>query len=207
MSQTEQAERKNQTKEGQRMIPEGNYLARAMSMAAGESSQKKSPGITVVFSITQDCPQKGQIMEWTGWLSEAAKARTAESLVLCGFDGHDPETVKKNEVLLVVEHEDVPPDPNNPNAPPRKRARISWINDPARGGGGMVPVDGAKQAQVFSDLRGLIFAKKEEMAKKAAASGDAGSFNYGANANGAPQGAPPPAQQPPPAQAKAPPKF
>lgn len=188
------------------MIPEGNYLARGMSMSDGKSKIKGSHGITVVFNVTQDGPHKGQILEWTGWLSDASKGRTAESLVLCGFDGQDPETIKKNEVLLVVQHEDIPPDPNNPSAPVRKRARVSWVNDPARGGMGMEPLDGAERAQVMADLRGLVFAKREEMNKKAAASGDGTSFNYGANGTGAPPG-PPPVQQPPPGPAREKPKF
>ena len=185
------------------MIPEGNYLARGMSMSDGKSKIKQSPGITVVFAVTQKGPHEGQMLEWTGWLSEAAQGRTAESLVLCGFDGTNPETIKKNEVLLVVQHEDIPPDPNNPNAPPRKRAKVAWVNDPARGG--MEPLDGAEREQVMSNLRALVFAKREEMNKKAAASGDAASFNFGANGTGTP----PPAAQtaPPPAAAKAPPRF
>ena len=183
------------------MIPEGNYLARGISMSDGKSKDKGTLGITVVFNVTQDGPQKGQMLEWTGWLTDKAKARTAESLVLCGFDGTDPKTIGTREVLLVVEHEDVPPDPNNPPAPgtpPRKRARVSWVNDPARGGMGMTPLDGAESAQVMADLRGLVFAKREEMNKKAAASGE-----Y----NGAPPNAPPPPPPPPPAAAKAPPRF
>ena len=70
-----------------------------------------------------------------------------------------------------------------------------------------MPLEGAKLEEVRSKLRGLIFAKREEMAKKAAASGDAASFPFGANANGQQAGAPPPAQQSPPAAAKAPPRF
>jgi hypothetical protein len=192
------------------MIPEGNYLARGTSMSEGKSKDKGTPGVTVVFSITQEGPQKGQLLEWNGWLTEKSEARTAESLALCGWDGADPKTVGTKEVLLVVEHEVIPPDPNkpapDPNAPPRKRAKVAWVNDPARGGMGMVPIDGVEREEVMSKLRALVFAKKEEMAKKAAASGDGTSFNYGANGTGAPPG-PPPAQQPPPAPAKAPPRF
>jgi hypothetical protein len=170
-------------------------------MSEGKSKDKGTPGITVVFSITQEGPQKGQMLEWNGWMTEKSEGRTAESIALCGWDGTDPKTVGAREVLLVVEHEPIPPDPNkpvDPNAPPRKRAKVAWVNDPARGGMGMVPLEGAEREQVMSRLRGLVFAKREEMAKKAAASGDAGSFNYGANANGTGAGAPPPAQQPPP---------
>lgn len=187
------------------MIPEGLYMARGLSMSEGKSKDKGSLGITVVFSITQEGPQKGQMIEWTGWLSDKAKSRTAESLVLCGFDGQDPETIKKNEVSITVQHEDLPVDPNNPTAPLRKRARCPWVNDPNRVGIGMVPLDGAEREQVMADLRGLIFAKREEMSKKAAASGDASSFNYGAN--GGATNTPPVQQQPPPAPARTPPRF
>src|SRR5271154_1906788 len=126
------------------MIAEGMYKARGTSLSVGKSGQKGTLGATVVFSITQDGPQKGQLIEWTGWLTDGAKGRTGESLVLCGYDGADSTSIGKNEVLLVIEHEDIPADPNNPNAPPRKRARVSWVNDPARGGMGMVPLDGAE---------------------------------------------------------------
>jgi hypothetical protein len=185
------------------MIAEGMYKARGTSLYVGKSGQKGTLGATVVFGITQDGPQKGQLIEWIGWLTEGAKSRTGEALVLCGYDGTDPASIGKNEVLLVVEHEDVPADPNNPTAPPRKRAKVAWVNDPARGGMGMVPLDGAEQAQVMADLRGLIFSKREEMNKKAAASGDT-SFAFGANGSGAP---PMPQAAPPPAPAKAPPRF
>jgi hypothetical protein len=146
------------------------------------------------------------MIEWTGWWSDKAKDRTAESLVLCGYDDTIPDSIGKNEVLLIVEHEDVPPDPNNPNAPPRKRAKVAWVNDPERGGSGMVPMDGAEREQFRADMRGVMAAKREEIAKKKAASGDT-SFNYGANGTGAPVGAPPAGAAPPPAAAKAPPKF
>jgi hypothetical protein len=189
------------------MIAEGLYKARGTSLSVGKSGTKGTLGATVVFSITQDGPQKGQLIDWTGWLTEAAKGRTGESLVLCGYDGTDPATIGKNEVLLVVAHEDYTPDATatNPNPVAQKRAKVQWVNDPNRGGAGMVPLDAAEQAQVMQDLRGLVFAKREEMAKKAAASGDGTSFNFGANGQ---QGAPPPAQQqPPPTAAKAPPRF
>lgn len=183
------------------------YKARGTSLSVGKSGQKGTLGATVVFNITQEGPQKGLLIEWTGWLTENAKSRTGEALVLCGYDGTDPVSIGKNEVFLVVQHEDYTPEvtATNPNPVTQKRARVAWVNDPARGGVGMVPLDGAEQAQVMQDLRGLIFAKREEMNKKAAASGDATSFNHGYN--GQPQGAPPPQAAPPPAPAKAPPRF
>ena len=190
------------------MIPEGNYLGRGASYSEGESKLKGSPGVMVLFSITQkESDQKGQTVEWEGWWSDKAKDRTAESLTLCGYDGVDPNTIGTNEVLLVVVHEVIPPDPANPpppGTPPRKRARVAWVNDPERGGSRLVPMDGAKLEVFRADMRGVLAAKREEMAKKRAASGDT-SFNYGAN--GAPPGTPPPVQQPPPAAAKAPPRF
>jgi hypothetical protein len=186
------------------MIPEGMYRARGLSLSEGESKLKKSPGVTVVFSITQDGPHKGQTIDWNGWWSDKAKDRTAESLTLCGYDGVNPASIGANEVLLIVEHEDVPPDPNNPTAPTRKRPKVAWVNDPERGGSGMVPMEGAQLEQFRADIRGVLAAKREEMAKKKAANGDSASFNYGANGM---QGAPSPPPAPPPAAQKAPPRF
>ena len=166
------------------MIPEGDYFAIAIApLYSGDSNKKGTPYVSTTFRIEQDGDQKGAMLDWHGWLTDATRDRVVTSLTLCGFDGVDPASVMKNKIKIVIKHEPVP-DSN----PPRMEARIAWINDPNRGGGVGVPHDAAKQA---------------EMAKKAEASGDT-SFNHGAN--GAPPGAPPVAS-PPPAAAKAPPRF
>jgi hypothetical protein len=183
------------------MIPEGDYFAIAISpLYSGDSSKKSTPYVSTSFRIEQDGDQKGAMLDWYGWLTDATRDRIATSLVICGFDGTDPASVMKNKVRIVVKHEPVPD-----SMPPRVEARIAWINDPNRGGGAGVPHEAAKQAEVFASLRGLIFAKREEMNKKAAANGDSASFNYGANGTGAPAGAPPAPPPPPPVAAK--PRF
>ena len=181
------------------MIPEGMYDAIAISpLSSGDSSKAKTPCVQTTFRIENEGAQKGAMIDWQGWLTEKTGERVAESLVLCGFDGTDPMSVMKNRVKIIIEHEPIP-DTN----PPRMQASIKWINDPNRSAG-VVPHDAARQAEVFANLRGLVFAKREEMAKKVAANGGDASFNYGAN--GAPPGSPPVAS-PPPAAAKAPPRF
>ena len=181
------------------MIPEGDYFAIAIApLYSGDSNKKGTPYVSTTFRIEQDGDQKGAMLDWHGWLTDATRDRVVTSLTLCGFDGVDPVSVMKNKIKIVIKHEPVP-DSN----PPRMEARIAWINDPNRGGGVGVPHDAAKQAETFAGLRGLVIAKQAEMAKKAEASGNT-SFNHGAN--GAPPGAPPVAS-PPPAAAKAPPLF
>jgi hypothetical protein len=183
------------------MIPEGMYDAIAISpLSSGDSSKAKTPCVQTTFRIENEGAQKGAMIDWQGWLTEKTGERVAETLVLCGFDGTDPMSVMKNRVKIIIEHEAIP-DTN----PVRFQARIKWINDPNRTAG-VVPHDAARQAEVFGNLRGLVFAKREEMAKKMAANGGDASFNYGANGTG-PQGAPPPPPAPPPAPAKAPPRF
>jgi hypothetical protein len=188
-----------QTMKGKSMIPEGDYFAIAISpLYSGDSNKKSTPFVSTTFKIDQDGDQKGAMIDWYGWLTDATRDRVVTTLTLCGFDGTDPASVMKNKVRIVVKHEPVP-DTN----PPRLEARVAWVNDPNRGGGAGVPHDAVKQAEVFSGLRGLIFAKREEMSKKAAASGDSAGFPFGAN--GQPIATPPHA--PPPQAAKAPPKF
>lgn len=182
------------------MIPEGMYDAIAISpLSSGDSSKAKTPCVQTTFRIENEGAQKGAMIDWQGWLTEKNADRVAESLVLCGFDGTDPMSVMKNKVKVIINHEPIP-DTN----PPRMQARIQWINDPNRTAG-VVPHDATRQAEVFTNLRGLVFAKREEMAKKVAANGGDTSFNYGANGSGQ---VPPPQQvAPPPAPAKAPPRF
>lgn len=182
------------------MIPEGDYLAIAIApLTSGDSSKAKTPCVYTTFRIESDGPTKGALIEWQGWLTEKTADRVSESLVYCGFDGTDPASVMTKKVKIVIEHEPIP-DTN----PPRMQARIKWINDPNRSGV-VIPHDAARQAEVFGNLRGLVLAKREEMAKKQAAmGGDAASFNHGANGTA---GAPPLPAAPPPAPARTPPKF
>lgn len=67
-----------------------------------------TPGVAIEFAMT-DPELAGQTMDWTGWLSDAAYARTVESLRYCGWRGDNLEELTgldANEVELVVGDEE-----------------------------------------------------------------------------------------------------
>jgi hypothetical protein len=160
------------------MLSEGTYSARAQSMTPIRSSEKGTEGIAVVFMILDEGPFKNKLIEWTGWLSEKTRERTAESLVLCGFDGENEDTIKKNVVSLEVEHE---VNPENG----KTYAKVAWVNDPNRARSIHKPLDGAEKSEAFSRLRGLVVAKKLQLdnSKSTQTKKASDSFNFGANDN------------------------
>lgn len=154
------------------LIAEGSVMARGTSLqerAAGTGNK----GAVVEFRL-EDGPFKGRTIEWTGWLGENTRERTAESLAICGYDGSDPKTISKNLVQLVIEHET---NVSEKNGKTYVNARVKWVNDPNRSRAQFEPSDGS----ALASLRGLVLQKHEERAKAAPGAAN-GSFNYGANA-------------------------
>jgi hypothetical protein len=148
----------------------GNHKAHAISVTMIESSEKKTPGVTAVLSIDEDGPMKGSTIEWTGWLTEATKVRTAESLSLLGCTDEDllrisqadgPVPIKAPQgVIIVCEDEEY-----EKNGETRTAVRVRWINDPNRGGAGFAQMGAEKKAAFGDELRGLLL--KQNEAKKA----------------------------------------
>jgi len=143
------------------MIPEGTYTARAVSAMLSKSPTKGTPCVVVTLRIEQPGPHKGELIDWIGWLSEATRARTAESLALMGFDGSDLATLLRNEVAIVVEHETF----TTESGATRTTARVRWINDPKRGRTSFTPIEPAQAKAMLSELRGLVLAAREQQAK------------------------------------------
>ena len=112
------------------MIAPGTVKARASTMRFTNSSEKGTPGVEVVFNILEG-PDKGTNVVWRGWMTEKTRVRTAESLEACGFDGENDATVTKNEVYIVIEHEEYEG---------KTRPRVAWVNDMSRGPGS-TPMD------------------------------------------------------------------
>jgi hypothetical protein len=159
------------------MIAEGTYKARGVSMSDCSSGEKGTPGYTVTLRIEDEGPNKNAMIEWVGWMTEKTEARTAESLVLLGYDGEDYKTVTRNDVMIVVEHETNTYTTATGEQKQGTRARVRWINDPARGGASMQPLDPGKALEMKARLKGLIL---QQRAAKPAATGT--SFQHGANA-------------------------
>jgi hypothetical protein len=162
------------------LISEGSYMAKALPpretifIKAGTGSA----GVHLMFQLIDDGPFKGREIEWSGWLTDKTKERTAESLTICGFDGDDEQTVTRNVVQLVIEHES---NVSEKSGKTYVNARVKWINDPSRSRTQFTPMDEASRLQAKATLRGLVLASKEARSKSAPP-GDASSFNYGANA-------------------------
>jgi hypothetical protein len=158
------------------MIAEGTYEARGISMSDCASGDKGTPGYTVTLRIEDDGPNKNALIEWVGWMTEKTEARTAESLMLLGYDGEDYKTVTRNKVMIVIEHETNMYTTASGEQKQGTRARVRWINDPARGGASMQPLEAGKALEIKARLKGLIL---QQRAAKPAAPG--ASFPHGAN--------------------------
>jgi len=153
------------------LISEGSYTARAKSIDFINSSKKGTPGVEVVFVIGGDTPFKGREVKWTGWITPETRERTAESLGSCGYDSQNDETISRNEVSIVIEHETW----ENESGEEKTRAKVSWVNDPGRSGTIHKPMNAAAKQEAQALIRGLILAKKPVQ--------DTGTtFDFGANA-------------------------
>lgn len=139
----------------------GSYKARAIApVTIQKSSNKETPGATVSLRL-EEGPHKGAIIEWTGWLSEKAKPRTIESLVLMGFDGDDPASVQKNEIVAVLDNETREYTNDAGEKKTVTEARVQWINDPNRAGGAkFLPLNDAEKASIAGEIRAAVAAHK-----------------------------------------------
>lgn len=174
------------------LISEGSYMARGTSLTLVNSTNKKTPGATVVFAIADEGPFEGKLIEWTGWLTDKTADRTAESLEFCGYDGTDPKTISKNLVQIVIEHETyAKKDEATGEEKVYVNAKVRWVNDPDRARTLFTPMEEAQKIEAMASLRGLVLAKKQAReAAAAAAPQDGASFNFGANAQSPATGAP-----------------
>src|SRR6266496_3126842 len=82
----------------------GNHKAHAITVCMIESSKKNTPGVTAVLSVDEDGPMKGATIEWTGWLTDATKARTAESLSLLGCVDEDLLRISQSEEPVPIKN-------------------------------------------------------------------------------------------------------
>jgi hypothetical protein len=134
------------------MIAAGFYVVQAAGPAEFiRSSKNETPGVKVPFVV------EGEPIDWTGWLTEKAEVRTAESLALMGYDGADESSVMRQSVQLVVEHETYDVEGETRTAP-----KIKWVNDPNRARGMGEPMDAAGKAEAKQRLRGLVLAQKQK---------------------------------------------
>ncbi|NBW08796.1 MAG: hypothetical protein EBR82_12305 [Caulobacteraceae bacterium] len=68
------------------MVTAGKYRAKAVEAVVTQAGEKQTPLAKVVFELVEG-QFAGERVEWDGWLTEKARARTFEGLALCGWDG------------------------------------------------------------------------------------------------------------------------
>lgn len=151
----------------------GNHKAHAISVSMIESSKKNTPGVTAVLSIDEEGEMKGATIEWTGWLTEATKARTAESLSLLGCTDEDllrisqadgPVPIKAPQAVIIVCEEE---EYEKTDGTKGTAIRVRWINDPNRGGGSFAQMAPEKKQAFGDELRGLLLKQNEAKKEKA----------------------------------------
>lgn len=140
------------------MIEPGYYVTRAVGPMEFFVASTGSKGVKVPFQVN------GEPIEWVGWLTERAEARTAESLALLGYDGEREESVCDREAQLVIEHEEYEADTQDGTGKEtRKVAKIKWINDPNRSRGFGEPLDAAAKVEAKGRLRALVLAQRQKL--------------------------------------------
>lgn len=172
-------------------ITAGTYKARVSGECVlGTSKNKGTPFIEFYLQIL-DGDNKGGLVRWTGYFTEATNERSIRALQICGWQGDDLgefadgalHGLDANEVSIVVEIETYQ---DRDSGEDRHRPRVAWINRP----GGFLNTEAAMNddaAKAFGDrMRGLVMSVKAKHPVK-----DGTDFSFGANAKE--PAAPPPA--------------
>jgi len=112
-----------------------------------ESTEKRTPGIRLILEVTEG-PQMGEVIAWTGWLSENTSKPGAESAFerttkllneVFGFNGNYLDVAENGNHFrdlpcsFVTEMEADLKDPN------KSYLRVKWLNSPG-GRHGNAPV-------------------------------------------------------------------
>jgi len=109
------------------MIGPGKYIAKALGGQFDETSTKKTEFVKVCFKTVET----GEIVYWTGWLTEKARERTYESLTHLGFNADvkllhgeifDETHLSDKEVEIEVVVEPGYKDPS------KEYASVRWVN-------------------------------------------------------------------------------
>jgi hypothetical protein len=139
------------------MLDAGNYRARAIEAALGETETGKEQ-VAVQFTLLD---LEGQTITWYGYFTDKTLETTFKALRTAGWKGQDLTDLtdlcapaETPEVTLVVEHETY----TNPESGESKtRARVRWVN----GTGGLAlkkALDPNKAKAFAARMRGQLAA-------------------------------------------------
>lgn len=157
--------------------------ARAYQQQLTTSSQKQTPGIQIMFRVTEG-EYADETVRFDGWFTEKTAERIIESLNYCGWTGDDLAQfsdgglhgLDTNDVELVIEMEDY--HGTDEKYLGKQFPKVQWIN---RLGGRGLNVKSAMTpdaAAAFGEkFRGLVL-----KARAKAPQPDGTDFNFGANA-------------------------
>lgn len=129
---------------------EGSFLCRVNRPDNGwfgESKEKATPFIRVPLTVTEDCPEKDQVIVWQGWLSAAAFENTIARLAeVFGFDGDLPALHLEKQTLAglpcrITTHIEV--------FHGKARCRVKWLNSVT---GKSKPMDTEKISALLAGL-------------------------------------------------------
>ena len=137
------------------MIAEGSYRARGTRKSEAKSPDKGTPCVIVACKLLEG-PDEGKSLDWVGWLTDGAIAKTAESVSTMGY-GDSDEGQSPNEFVVVIEHEEFQRD----NGEMAKRARIRWINN-LGGTANFQTMTSAETAGARERLKAAMMAAKQK---------------------------------------------
>jgi hypothetical protein len=132
------------------LVEQGTYLAKITSpLAWVKSANKGTEGVTLTCEITQDCPFRGQRLEWVKWITEATMGFVNQGLDAAGYDRERDDSVIGHEVYIVVQHEGY----KTSGGEERVAARIAFLNSTAGTADRLERLSGAALSGIKDRLR------------------------------------------------------
>lgn len=112
------------------MVTAGKYRAKAVHGLVAQAGERLTPVAKVTFKIL-DGQFIGETVEWDGWLSDKARPRTFDALVLCGWDGDTSRDdwdqlygLSTNEVIIDCKAETY----TLRSGEERTTVKVAWVN-------------------------------------------------------------------------------
>lgn len=177
------------------MIPAGRYPGVAVTVVLEDGAsalaqfahtKDNKAQVCIHFEILEG-EWQGTRLPWIGYFSQAAAARTIQSLRYAGWKGTDFYAIKPgdlpNQVDVTVEHDEYEG---------KVRARIAWVNLP--GGGGLI----LQRPMSEQDLRRFSATWRDYVRKHPPVEGKPAKRN---GEDAGPASSPPPPSAPPPTYA------
>lgn len=149
------------------MLAAGTYKARAVSGHLSVA-QTGTEFVGVLFTLSEG----GEQVPYRGWLTDKTLKSTLKALRACGWEGDDLSDLRgidRNEVYLVIEHEE--------DDRGRMQARVKWVN--ATEHGPMMELPSAEKKAAAAKWRAAIIAERQA----------SGTANGGNGVDGIPLGA------------------